>query len=431
MLVYLAYNLVLLFFAPFFLLFLLYADRSHPRWKDSMAERLGRYGGKLPPPAKPRVWLHAVSVGEALGAAPLIRLILERNADCELVVSTTTRGGMEVLEKNAAGAIIPMYFPLDFPWTVRRAFNAVRPSILILMETEIWPNVLNEAHRRGVPALLLNGRVSDRMAAANPFVRMVYRRVFSHLSAAGMQSAGDLERLNRLGAPPSLAKVTGSMKFDGLVAPEDEARISKLRAQVNPGGAPLIVAGSTHPGEEEPLIDVFMELRRNRPGLRLALCPRHVERADEVAAMVKRKGLSLARRSRPASGAAADVLLVDTIGELRLLYRLSTASFVGGSLIPRGGHNVLEPAACGKAPFYGPHTRNFREAVRLLEEGGGGMPVADFDDLRDKMARHLDDERLRAEADARALAAVKANSGAAERAYAIFKTYFSRRSGAE
>lgn len=420
-----AYNTFLLLAAPFFYVFLLIVNAFHPRWQGTLRERLGRYGPKLAEPARPRIWVHAVSVGEVVGAAPFLRLLLEREKKHDLVVSTTTRGGMEILEKTFAGQAALIYFPIDFPWTVRRAIKAIRPSFFILMETEIWPNVINGCARQGVPVLLLNGRVSDRMAAAGRFVRGMYRRAFARLRAAGMQSAGDRDRLVGLGAPEKLTSVTGSMKFDGLLAAEDESKIASLRKLINPADAPLLVAGSTHPGEEEPILDAFAELRNSRPDLRLILCPRHIERAAEVEELAKQKGHATQLRSaikedRP----PPEVVVVDTIGELRLLYRLSVISFVGGSLIPRGGHNVLEPAACGKAPFYGPHTQNFREVVRLLEEGGGGIPVRDADELREKTAHYLNDEEYRRSIDNRALETVKANSGAAEKAYELFVKCF-------
>ncbi|MEW5946167.1 MAG: 3-deoxy-D-manno-octulosonic acid transferase [bacterium] len=424
MVYYYAYNACLIAASPFLIAYLSAASLFSPRWKGTLRERLGFYGAEKAGGGGRRVWLHGVSVGEVMGAAPLVRLLLAKEKGTALVVTTTTRAGMETVRKTFGGDVTAMYFPFDFRGAVGRAVSAVRPSVLVLMETELWPNVIGECVRRGVPVVLLNGRVSDRAASAGWFVRGVYRWAFSRLGVIAAQSERDRERFVALGAPPEKVVVTGNMKFDGLSAPGDEAATESLLKALNPDGRRLFVAGSTHPGEEEMILDVHERLAGRE--LRLVLCPRHVERAEEVVKTAETRGSRAARRSVLGGREDApvpDVVVLDTVGELRLLYRLAAVCFVGGSLVARGGHNVLEPAACGRAPFYGPHTRNFAAAVEILERAGAGIPARDARDLERKIAEYLDDPGRKSAADSAALRVVAENAGAVDRNYALVKEH--------
>jgi 3-deoxy-D-manno-octulosonic-acid transferase len=390
-----------------------------------MAERYGRYPESLArTQVGRRVWIHAVSVGEVVGAMPLLRLVQEQMPGVELVVSTTTKAGRDMLLRTLP-SIATFYYPFDFPWSVRRALNTISPDVLAIMETELWPNMLAACRGHGVPALLLNGRVSDRMTSAGRFVRTLYGRAFENLDVLGMQTPRDADRLRALGAPHAKVVILGNMKFDGMMTDLDSKKIDALSTLINPESRRLFVAGSTHPGEEEILLDVFASARKDAPDLLLIIAPRHIERAGEVVSLIQARGLAVARRTQltGASGPAPDVIILDTIGELRLLYALATACFVGGSLIERGGHNVLEPAACGKAPFYGPHTANFTESIRVLEQGGGGRPVKDADDFTMQLIFCLIDSKAREAVDARALDVVRANTGATARAFELLRKY--------
>lgn len=412
------YNLLLTIAYPILLLYLYIKALRTPGYRESLGERLGRYAAPPGADGKRTLWLHAVSVGEAAGAAPLVRMWRERRPDWKIVVSTTTVGGMQMLRKTFSGDVAAVYFPFDFPWVIGRALRAINPSVLAIMETELWPNLILGCSRRGVPVLLLNARVSDRMAAAPGPARAMYRRLFPAFRAIATQSDRDAERLRALGAPDNLMSTIGNLKFDGVLPSADDAKQEALRKTLSPDGAPLFVAGSTHPGEDEMVLVVFRQVRDAHPSMRMVLCPRHVERAADVLRIVHDAGMNAVLRSR-VEGVPPEVVVMDTIGELRLLYAFATVCFVGGSLIERGGHNVLEPAAAGHAVFYGPHMANFRQAADILEAGGGGIPTKDADDLARKVIKYLGTPGERERRDAAAVQAVRANAGAAERAYRL------------
>lgn len=416
------YNMLLVAAYPLLLVFFAWAAVANHKYTGTMKERFGFYRRR---PAGGATWLHAVSVGEAVGATPLIRTILERDPAAPLVVTTTTKGGMEVLRKTFGDSVVTAYFPLDFPWVIARAVRAFRPRALILMETEIWPNLVSQCRRSGAPVLLLNGRVSDRMASSGGAAAGLYRHVFSLMSALGMQTGADAERLKRLGADPSKIHIVGNMKFDGMMTELDSEKIGELRRTAAADGAPLFVAGSTHPGEEEIMLGTLDALKAEYPGMRLVIAPRHIERSPEVMELCRGAGRDVELRSergpdRPCGG---DIVVWDTIGELRYLYSLAAACFVGGSLIRRGGHNILEPAACGKAAFYGPHMANFKASVDALESGGGGKCVEGGGELADSLLQYLGNDDLRKKMDAAALDVVKRNAGASERAYELYREF--------
>lgn len=422
---YFAYNILLTILSPLLMLYFKYKGGQDIRYIGTMDERYGRYPACLrKAPGARRIWAHAVSVGEVAGAMPLLRMIRERLPQYDLVVSTTTVTGRQMLLK-AFPDMPSFYFPFDFPWVARRAVNFIEPDALVLMETELWPNVMTQCARRGAPVLLLNGRVSDRMAAARGPVARMYAWAFARMAALGMQSARDRERILALGAPADLVSTIGNMKFDGLLTEPDGAKIQELRSALNPGGRPLFVAGSTHPGEEDILLEVFKLVREQAPDLLMIVAPRHIERADEVEGIFLIKDYEVRRRSRlaPGNGERPDVIILDTIGELRTVYAIADTCFVGGSLIPRGGHNVLEPAACGKAPFYGPSMQNFLDSAAALEKGGGGRPVNSGADLADHLMAALREPEIQRELDRNALEVVRANAGASERAFDLLKAH--------
>lgn len=397
------------------------------KFSGTLGERFAFYGEKKEALRGRRtIWLHAVSVGEAVGAIPLVRVLLGEEAGRRLVITTTTKGGMEILRKTFGDRITAAYFPFDFPWVVRRALKAFHPDALILMETEIWPNLIGACARGGIPVLLLNGRVSDRMARAGGGMRRLYRGVFSMMEALGMQTGRDADRIIALGAPKRKVHIVGNMKFDGIMTDTDAVKLDELRRLLAPEKGPILIAGSTHPGEEEIVLAVFRRLREKIGALQLAIAPRHIERAGEVAAIVEKHGFIAVLRSlaaAPVSGGERPVVVLDTIGELRYVYSIATLCFVGGSLVERGGHNILEPAACGKAPFYGPYTMNFSASVLTLEQGGGGIQVADTGEFSEQAFRYLSDEEYRGKMDGNALEVVRRNSGATARAYDLFREF--------
>jgi 3-deoxy-D-manno-octulosonic-acid transferase len=411
---------------PVIAAYLLIQSLKTDKFSGTIRERLAFYGEKAAgKPAGRTIWIHAVSVGEAVGATPLIRKLLEETG-ARLIVSTATKGGLQILEKNFGESIVSVFCPLDFAWVVRRAMSAFRPDALIIMETELWPNLINASSRRGIPVLLFNGRVSDRMWSTARPIKKMYAWLFEKMSALGMQTERDAERIRELGAAAGKVRVLGNMKFDASPAGPDAEKLDELRGIIAPDRRPVFVAGSTHPGEDGLILSVYEKLLERDKSLRLVIAPRHIERAAEVQKTAGSRGYQTALRSSLTreTPAAAPVVVLDTIGELRCLYSIATVCFVGGSLVERGGHNVLEPAACGKAVFYGPYMMNFTESARILEEGGGGIRVKDAGELAARAGEYLSSVELRGRLDENALNVIRRNAGATERAYLLFREFF-------
>jgi 3-deoxy-D-manno-octulosonic-acid transferase len=371
----------------------LLARRRRAGYRRDLAQRLGRLGDGLPP--EPRCWIHAVSVGESAAAVPLVEGIRRRWPELGIVVSTITPTGARIVAERLAGTAVHRYFPIDLPGPVRRALEAARPRFFIAIETELWPNFLRALARRGIPAMIANGRISDRSFRRYRWVRGLMRRVLTDVSVFAMQTEEDARRIIALGAPPSRVVVTGNLKSD--LVPEatgDDASAWRERLRLG-AGARLWIAGSTHRGEEAVVLDAFLRARTGCPDLALLLAPRHPERAGEVEELIRGRGLAAARRSRlPADGAPGAVVILDTVGELAALYALAEVVFVGGSLVPVGGHNVLEPAMRGKPVLVGPHMSNFREGAELLQRSGGGLVVKDGPELLRELTRLLEDRDL-------------------------------------
>src|SRR5512137_864889 len=328
------------------------------KYRRGIGERFGAvtpWEGRAAP-----LWLHAVSVGEVMAAAPLARLLAARYPEVPLLASTTTETGRAVAEQRIPAARF-VFFPLDFGWSVRRALRRLRPRVVLLTETELWPNFLAACDAEGIPAVVINGRISPRSFPRYRLIRPWFRRVLRHVRLFCMQSAADAERILALGAPVDRVTVTGNLKYD-LPALEHTVDRGAIRAGLAlPAGCHLVVAGSIHRGEDEPVIEAFKAAASSRSDLCLLLAPRHPERLDEVERAAARAGLACVRRSRlpgtvPTPGGA---ILLDTMGELARLYAVASVVFIGGSLIPHGGQNILEPAAYGCPVLHGPHMGNF------------------------------------------------------------------------
>lgn len=392
------------------------------------AAGLGERAGSLPAfdaGGRPVVWLHCVSVGEAQAARPLVRALLEEYPGYALVVSTTTLTGQRVAREAFKGqAALVCYFPFDWAWSVRRALRAVNPSVVLLMETELWPRFFRECGRRGVSVALVNGRISERSFGRYRLIRFFIRRVLSDLTSAVAQTEADAARLVALGLAPEKVHVTGNVKFD---IEETAARplTEELRRRFRiDGDRPLVVAASTHAPEERVVLEAFGLLNSGARRARLLVAPRHPERFGEVASLLEASGLSWARRTGEPreSDEGCDVILLDSIGELRAVYPLAEAVFVGGSIAPVGGHNVLEPALDARAVVTGPHTSNFKSIVAVLLERDAlvqlpraGEPRAAAFELARALRELLDDEVKRRRAGERARAVLEENRGATAR----------------
>ncbi len=319
---------------------------------------------------RPVIWLHAVSVGEAIASRPLLKALRRRYPGHAIVISNTTETGRAIASSFPEKDLC-IYFPFDFLPAVRHALNAIRPQIVVIMETEIWPNFTREAHRRGIPLILANGRISDRSFRGYQRFCWFFRQPLGLFTQLCMQTAPDRERIIAIGAPAGQTVVSGNLKYDIPFRQIGEDERLELRSKFAiPHMASVLVAGSTHRGEEQYLLNSYRELLPSHPELLLALVPRHPERAGEVAALLEQSGLTFRLRSQLASQpeefSCGQVLLVDTVGELMQFYALSDLVFMGGSLVPTGGHNLLEPASVGVPSVFGPHMTNFREITALV-----------------------------------------------------------------
>ena len=376
----------------------------------NLRERLGL--GRHERPAVRVGWIHAVSVGEAIAAAPLLEGLRRAYPALPLVVSTVTETGARVVRERFAGLASHRYFPLDFPRVTRRVIDSIAPAFFIGMETELWPNTLRTLAARGVPTMIANGRLSDRSFRRYRMVRGAMKRVLADVGVFGMQSAEDARRVIALGAPPERVVVTGNLKTEPLADPAGAGDLWHRLLGID-AGQPVWIAGSTHRGEEEAVLDAHTRALLDRPGLALVLAPRHPERVGEVLGILKSRGLAAVRRSDlPARRSPGAVIVLDTVGELAQLYAIADVVFVGGSLSPLGGHNMLEPALRGKPVLFGPHTHNFREAAGVLIDSGGGRVVHDGGELATELRRLLGDAVLRARVGNAGRDAVVSRSGA-------------------
>ncbi len=382
-----------LFFLLWPLLFLVFVWRyGLRRTLRGLPERFG-FGGDWPAPGA--LWVHAASVGEVLAAEKFLRALPSRYPGVPRLLTTTTVNGKELAQRLGVADTVRLA-PLDRPGSVRRLIHRVRPKALILIETEIWPFWLKALSAHRIPVAVVNGRISDGAFPLYYRLRGAFAPLLSTLARVGVQSPAHASRYLQLGAHPEAVAITGNLKFE--VPLPDLSRRATLRSAYgfNPGD-PLWVLGSTHPGEEAVALEAFASLRQKHPALRLVVAPRHVERAGEVARLFTDRGFRVILRSQLSMGTApADVLVLDTVGELAEIYGLATVVFVGGSLLRRGGQNPLEPARWGVPLVYGPHMENFREMVALFREKHAGVEIANGADLRDAVGNLLDSPDRRA-----------------------------------
>jgi 3-deoxy-D-manno-octulosonic-acid transferase len=425
----LLYNVLLLIASPVILVILLAKQRcrrglpqrlglesslsglsglSGPSCRSDQPDRLNR----------PVIWIHAVSLGEVVAVTPLVEELYRRHPNHRFIVSTVTETGREAVEQRLAGLAEHLYAPLDFPWVVSRLVTRKRPVLYLFIETELWPNLLRNLHRHGVPAVMVNGRLSSRSFARQQWapVRSLYRAMLQTLSLCLMQSDRDVDRIIALGAEPSRVRRTGNIKFDQSIpaVAGDGMTRSSLGLQATDQ---LFVAGSTHPGEEETLVECYLALVAQCPSVVLLLAPRHIERVESVEAMIRARGLAVQRRSAighagPLQPIGPRVLLLDSRGELPAIYREAMVAFVGGTLVPIGGHNLLEPAQWAKPVLFGPYTDHCAEIADLLIQAGGGHLVSHAEDLTRQVIALFSDDEQRERMGRSARQVVEQNQGA-------------------
>ncbi len=391
---------------------------------ESFLPRLGLCLPPPPPPGSPRIWLHGVSVGEILAAAPLVRELKNLLPQASLIVTTGTETGQAVARKSfpPLGAQV-CYFPLDIPWAVSRYLRHFRPQVFVTLESELWPNFLSQAHKAGVRLALVNGRVSDKTFRRYLKYRRYIIDILENIELFAAGSPQDYERYQALGITPGKLHLTGNLKIDRLLQSREPVKVSEFRQllqlpEESADRLPVFLAASTHPGEEDVVLETYQALRSPYPALLLLLAPRHPERAPELGRLLKQFHLQFHLFSSLKSGNETrvhPVVIIDTIGDLFSLYGLANAAFVGGSLADHGGQNILEPAAWGLAPIYGPHLQNFRWAQNILEEAGAGIMIKNVPTLTAALRRLLDRPEERRALGERARAALTPHQGAARR----------------
>ena len=402
-----------------------YQALRYKKYVGSLGQRMGYLPVSFNMDGDASIWVHAVSVGEVLTARPLISELKRRYPHLRMFLSTTTMAGQQLARRSVRDVDAVFYFPFDFGFVIRRTLDLVRPELFIMMETEIWPNLLRECRARGIKTAVVNGRLSARSFPRYRLVRPMMRRVLEHIDRFLVQSEESARRFIDLGADPARVVVTGSLKFDSLEVPstalQARARERVLRYFRVPASRPVIVAGSTMKGAEAAVLRAFRRVRTASPNALLILAPRNPERFAEAEQLARAEGWKVAKRSDLAVDAEprVDIVVLDSIGELATVYQLGTVVFVGGSLVPTGGHNILEPAVFGKPIVFGPHMQNFLEIADAFVTNGAGVQLHTEEELDEAFVSLMGDPVRRARLGAAARALVEANRGANEKSLAV------------
>jgi len=389
------------------------------RKAPAYAQRIGeRFSFGLPAMQRGGIWVHAVSVGESIAAAPMIRALLARYPQLPITVTCMTPTGSERIKAMFAGEprIQHCYLPYDLPWAAGRFLDHAQPRLGVIMETELWPNHIHQCAKRGIPVVLANARLSERSARGYGRFAKLTRPMLAQMSGFAVQTEAEAQRFRELGARPDCVEVTGSIKFDLSIDPQLLVRAAELREQWQTSQRPTWIAASTHAGEDETVLAAHRQLLVSHPDALLILVPRHPERFNSVHDLCQQQGFETVRRStaQPVS-ASTSVLLGDTMGELLFLYALADCAFVGGSLVPNGGHNLLEPAALAKPVLSGPHLFNFLEIAALLRNAGALEEVNNAVGLTAAVQRLFDQPQLARDMAQAGLNVMKANQGALQR----------------
>jgi 3-deoxy-D-manno-octulosonic-acid transferase len=409
------YTVLLYLSLPLVLLRLFWRSLKAPGYRRRWLERLGIFAA---PPGWGGLWIHAVSVGEVQAVVPLVHELLRRDPRLPITVTTTTPTGSARVREQLGDQVFHVYFPYDLPLPLTGFIRRVRPRMLLMVETEIWPNLLHMCRRVGIYTLLANARLSETSARRYARVAGFTRDTFAQIDCVAAQSDADAARFCALGLPAERVRVTGSIKFDLRIPASLEEQVEVLRRDW--GGRPVWVAGSTHEGEDELILFAHRRVLSRFPEALLILVPRHPERFERVAALVRRERLRLARRSRPEGyNAEAQVYLGDTMGELPMLLGSADVAFIGGSLVEAGGHNMLEAAARGVPTCFGPHVFNFAAVSQILIDAGAAVKVADASALADQVIAWLEDASRRAEVGEKGRRVVERNRGALGRLLAL------------
>lgn len=400
------YTVLLYLLSPFLFWRLWRRGQQAPAYRLRWRERWGLGV----PRCHGAIWVHAVSVGEVIAAVPLVRALQIKYPDSPMVVTTMTPTGSERVRELFADQVVHVYAPYDFPGAVSRFLAATAPRILVIIETELWPNLIHGCHRRAIPVILANARLSERSARGYSRIRWIAGPMLRELDWVAAQARPDADRFAALGVANERISVTGSLKFDMELPAETEQHARSLRAGLAPR-RPVWIAASTHQGEDEQLLEAHRRILADHPDALLILVPRHPERFVPVGELVEERGFRMLRRSGRTEDPRCQVLLGDTMGELLLLYGVADVAFVGGSLVPHGGHNPLEPALWGMPVLVGPHVFNFQEVCSVMERAGGLLQLDSATTLAQSVSELFADRQKRTETGRRARATVEANRG--------------------
>lgn len=433
---YVLYSLLILIFGALASPYLAYQALRYKKYIGSLRQRMGYLPVSFNLDGEDSIWIHAVSVGETMTVRALIADLKRRYPTLRIFLSTTTMAGQQVAKRNVQDVDAVFYFPFDLTFIVRRTLRLVKPRLFVMMETELWPNLLRQCKRMGVETVMVNGRISSRSYPRYKLVRPFFRKVLADVDRFCMQSEESARRVIEIGAEPSHVVVTGSLKFDSLDKPLTSAlergQNRVLRYFRMSSGRPVIVAGSTMRDEEQQMLQAFRRLKASVSNLLLVLAPRHPERFNEVVQLARDQAFVTVRRSDLPIDAEprGEVIVLDTIGELAQVYQIATAVFVGGSLVDSGGHNILEPAVHGKPIVFGPSMHNFKEIAEAFLAHDAAVQVSSQRDLEEALLALLTDPVRRARLGAAARALVESNRGAKDKTLAVIAQLLPLRGGA-
>jgi len=412
------YDLIFLGFALIYLPVYLFKGKFH----RGFLARLGLLPRGLT--LKEPIWIHAVSVGEAMAMRGLVEELRRAYPLKKFVISTVTPTGNKIARSFAKESDFVTYLPLDFSFILRRVIKKINPCIFIIAETEIWPNLITALYKSGIPIAILNARISDASFKGYLAIKYLLKPILNKINIFCAQSENDSSRLNRLGVSLDKIKVTGNMKFDQVLAQGLDAAAHKKRIGLNEKDR-LLVAGSTHPGEEEILLNTYRGLLKKFPDLYLLLAPRHPERADEVESLVKNLGFKPQRIGSLSSEIPSleTVFILDTVGELISFYAVADVVFVGGSLVKKGGQNILEPASAGKPVIFGPYMFNFRDIAQIFLNNQAALKVYNQDDLAASVSELLNNNQKAAQLVKNAREVIINNQGATKRNVSLIRKF--------
>ncbi|MBI3585182.1 MAG: 3-deoxy-D-manno-octulosonic acid transferase [Nitrospinae bacterium] len=371
------------------------------------------------------IWIHAVSVGEVIASTSLIKSLRKEYPDIKIILSTVTDTGQQIAKERIKEADYIIYFPFDFSWSVMRALNTINPIICIIMETELWPNFLKEANKKAIPVAVINGRISERSFKRYRMISLFMKSVLESVRLFSMQTEDDAKRIVALGADKRNVNVSGNIKYDNEFKDIEEEKGKEIKNTLEVNNSDRIfIAGSTHPGEEEMVVKLYSNILKNYPDFRLVIAPRHIDRVGEVEEIVKKMGLDTVRKTELLKGSRVKdqgssntkpIIILDTIGELSFMYSIADIVFIGGSLIPHGGQNILEPAFYKKPVIFGKYMMNFQEIAKEMILSGGGIQVNNEEDLIREVGGLLNNKKKMIEIGEKGYQVIMKNRGALQK----------------